>query len=450
MIGLAGLLYLFVHLVHGQDEEVVFETKECRERERLVASHREDMYSLVDAVEGQTLILRCRFCNEQHSNQPKNWYKVDELGLSEAREVQLDLTSNAAQNRISVNHKHSLIIKNFSHVDVGFYYCVNFVGQSNDEKFNFLVDLVTLDRNHSVERGLMTDWSIYHDNFFGPVNNLLKISEAPEFVYLREELKIHAELTTQWGSWGPCEACGRPQGDGRMTKTGLCRIKLTPYGNLSMNLTSDERYLLHAPAISCRSLRIFRMFPHIGNYTCNIPNFVLEERCVGSCNPDAEDVNKGWKVGKSTSFKYRKHSVLKNGDHITFICPEASLDNKVVWRRNGKPLKRGDNSFPDVMVDTFDTLYLIKVTSDTAGNYSCYVDDIKMEQIIIYVYTKSKFLTKELLRYLIYLGFILFLSSFCYCAGLVITWRKRHLFKTYSELKEEDPKSDYEEMESFI
>lgn len=160
--------------------------------------------------------------------------------------------------------------------------------------------------------------------------------------------------------------------------------------------------------------------------------------------------NSGWKVGKGKGFKYRKHSVLEEGAHLTFVCPESTLDNKVVWKRNGRTLKRGDDSIPQIIVDTFNTLYLVEVTSSAAGNYTCYVDDIRMLQIIVFVYSKSKFLTRELVRYLVYLGFILFLSSFCYCAGLVITWRRRHLFKTYSELIKEDSRKDYEELESFI
>lgn len=185
------------------------------------------------------------------------------------------------------------------------------------------------------------------------------------------------------------------------------------------------------------------------------------------CNPDAEGVNKGkkvknhltiiikliisgWKVGKGKGFKYRKHSVLEENSHLTFVCPESSLDNKVVWKKNGRVLKRGDNSDSHVIVDTFNTLYLVEVTRAAAGNYTCYVDDIRMQQIVIFVYSKSKILTNELLRYFVYLGFILFLSSFCYCGGLVITWQRRHLFKTYEELKQEDPNKTQEELESLL
>lgn len=72
-------------------QEDVLETKECREKERLVTSQKEDLYSLVDVLEGQTIILRCRFCNEEPTSQPRNWFKVDNLGLTSPHEVQVTL-----------------------------------------------------------------------------------------------------------------------------------------------------------------------------------------------------------------------------------------------------------------------------------------------------------------------------------------------------------------------
>lgn len=37
---------------------------------------------------------------------------------------------------------------------------------------------------------------------------------------------------------------------------------------------------------------------------------------------DAEGVNRGWKFGSSKNFKYRKSMVLKEGEHLTLVCPE--------------------------------------------------------------------------------------------------------------------------------
>ncbi|CAG9768648.1 unnamed protein product [Ceutorhynchus assimilis] len=422
-------LYLIIRLINlrssqGNEGEGPVETKECRERDRLVGSDKEDLYSLVDVIEGQTLILRCRFCKEEHTDRPKNWFKVDQIGITEAHEVKLDMNNDPQQNRVTVNHKHSLVINNFTVNDTGFYYCLNFEDKTNDEKFNYLVDIVFPEQSDNYEK---------------------------EFVYLKEILKINAEMVTQWAPWGTCEACGRPQGEGVMKKKGNCRIKLTPYAYQPKNLSPEEVYLYQAPAVSCRSKRLYATFPHISNYTNRIPDFILEDRCTASCNPDAEGVFFiGWKVGKGKGFKYKKHSVLQEGSHLTFVCPESSLDNKVAWKKNGRALPRGDNSNPHVIVDTFNTLYLVEVTQVDAGNYTCYVDDIRMQQIVIFVYSKTKLLTNEMVRYFMYLGFVLFLSSFCYCGGLVILFKRRHLYKTYEELKEALSKPNAEELENLV
>ncbi|XP_050302344.1 uncharacterized protein LOC126740393 [Anthonomus grandis grandis] len=434
----------------AEDESVPLETKECRERERLVASDKDDLYALVDAIIGQTLILQCRFCNEELSDQPKNWFKIDQLGYSEPHEVQLDMNNDNNKNKIQVNHKHSLIINNFQTNDVGFYYCIHFEDQTNKEKFNFLVDIVSPNKSKAIEKGSISDWLEYYEDNFVPINKLFKESAATEFVYLRDYLKIDAELETQWGTAGPCESCGKPKGEGVIKKTGVCRIKLSPYGGNLKNATPAEDYLYKAPALSCRSSRLQQMFPYISNFTFKIPDFIIEDKCTGVCNPDAEGINKGWKVGKGKGFKYKRHFVLKEGSHITIVCPESSLENNVIWRKNGKELKRGDNSNPHVLVDTFNSLYLIEVTVPDKGNYTCQVDDIRMQQTVIFVYGKSKILTSELGRYMTYLGFILFLCSFCYCGGLVITWRKRHLFKNYEELRQENPNITAEEEEKLV
>lgn len=77
----------------------------------------------------------------------------------------------------------------------------------------------------------------------------------------------------------------------------------------------------------------------------------------------------------------------------------ATLDNTVIWRRNGKVLQRGktdvkEGTEPHVYVDTFNTLYLIDVSSDDEGNYTCQVDDTRMQQVRVFVVSKTRLLTK--------------------------------------------------------
>ena len=49
---------------------------------------------------------------------------------------------------------------------------------------------------------------------------------------------------------------------------------------------------------------------------------------------------------------------------------------------------------PRIIVDTFNTLYLVGVEDSEEGNYTCQVDDIRMQQIIVYVISKSRLLTQ--------------------------------------------------------
>lgn len=65
----------------------------------------------------------------------------------------MDMENDGTRNRVTVNHKHSLIISNFSQSDAGFYYCVHFEDQTNEEKFNFLVDLVEPNQPREIEKG---------------------------------------------------------------------------------------------------------------------------------------------------------------------------------------------------------------------------------------------------------------------------------------------------------
>lgn len=90
----------------------------------------------------------------------------------------------------------------------------------------------------------------------------------------------------------------------------------------------------------------------------------------------------------------------------------STLQNNVVWKKNGKKLPAGDSVPPEnpdeephITVDTFSTLYLTEVKSSEEGNYTCEVDKIRMQQVRVYVVSKSRLLTQgrldEILAYLI-------------------------------------------------
>lgn len=462
-------LYYFYHLsisivlfrcIDVLDNKIENE-KNCRERNRLITSAEGDIFMLVDAIPGEKITLQCHYCGENDDQQPKIWYKMKAQRDSKPEEVNLGMDSNVTHNRIRVTIEHSLIIRNVTINDTGFYYCIGLEGQESANKYSYLIDVV-FDNGTNPETGSMTKWRQYHEEYLEPVNQMFKKSQSEEVVYVREKLFLSIEVVTEWDHWGPCEVCGRPAGEGRRHKKGFCRIKLTQTtANKPITARSDEEsILLGVYELSCRSLILERVFPSISQDLKYLPHFVQTEPCDGLCNPDAEGLSKGWKSGKRGGFKYRKSYVLAQSDHLVLICPESTLLSTVIWHRNGQVLKpgqivqSGSDEEPRIIVDTFNTLYLHDVTSEEDGNYTCQVDNVNMQQIDIFVVSKSRILTQAFVRHMLYLSFVLSLTFSCYCAGLFITWKKRSSFKTYEDLLMEKGEkmyvanSDYSEIYS--
>ncbi|CAH1966909.1 unnamed protein product [Acanthoscelides obtectus] len=407
----------------------------CRDSNRPIATDAEDFYKLVDAAPGDNLVLQCHYCDLNPPTEPKNWFKSSRPGWDTPREVRLSMDNDMELNRMTVNTEHSLIIKNVDETDGGLYFCWNLGDVNGNDRFNYLVDVV-FEETQSVEAGNISAWLTYHDQNYLPINKLFTQSNSDEFVRLRDIVSVDLELITQWDPWGPCDVCGRPDNHGVKKKRGRCRIKVTVKGGEPVR-NAEDAYLQNVTILSCRSRKLYKLFPGVSNLTRVVPDFVQDEACEGVCNPDAEGVNHGWKVGKSKAFKYRKTFVIPEGSHLAMVCPESTLESTVIWRKKGRVLKPGDSSNPNVIVDRFSTLYLAEVTKEEEGNYTCQVDDIKMQQVKVFVVTKSKLLTNEMSRHMGYLGFVLLLYLTCYCGGLVITWSRRHTFKTYEELAEE-------------
>nr|CAI5846918.1 unnamed protein product [Callosobruchus analis] len=423
------LILTFITIVSPSDRMA------CREANRPITTDAEDFYKLVDATLGDNLILQCHHCDENPTAEPKNWFKTSRPGWDQPREVRLSMDNDMELNRVTVNTEHSLIIKNVDDTDSGLYFCWNLGEMQGNDRFNYLVDTV-YEELQSVEAGNISDWLKYHDESYQPINKLFASSKSDEFVRLRESLNVDLEVITHWDSWGPCDACGRSNNQGIKKKRGRCTIKVTVRGGGRVTRAEDA-YFHNVTIISCRSMRLYKLFPGVSNLTRVVPDFIQDDTCEGVCNPDAEGINQGWKVGKAKGFKYRKTFVIPEGSHLTLVCPESTLESTVIWRKKGRALKPGDASNPNVIVDTFNTLYLAEVTKEEEGNYTCQVEDIKMQQVKIFVVTKSRLLTNEMGRHMGYLGFVLLLYLTCYCGGLIITWSRRHTFKTYEELAQE-------------
>lgn len=68
------------------------------------------------------------------------WYRIKILGKSSPEEVHLGMHSNSSLNRVLMNMQHSLIFRNTTVNDTGFYYCIGLEGQESDNKYSYFID----------------------------------------------------------------------------------------------------------------------------------------------------------------------------------------------------------------------------------------------------------------------------------------------------------------------
>lgn len=72
-------------------------------------------------------------------SESKVWFKIEQFNHT-AHEVELDMHTNAALNRISVTTDHTLTIHNITMEDSGQYYCQGLQGQEAENMFNYIID----------------------------------------------------------------------------------------------------------------------------------------------------------------------------------------------------------------------------------------------------------------------------------------------------------------------
>ncbi|KAK2587471.1 hypothetical protein KPH14_003175 [Odynerus spinipes] len=402
----------------------------CREKDRLITSEESDEYLLANAQINTIVKLLCRHCNDSEEAQPKIWYYQDRLQSSLEREVELGMDNNASYNRIYVTLDLSLVIKNIEKSDAGIYRCHGQEGQEKEHKFNYRIEPIFKDQNDTfMETGNVTKWEEYRVINLLSVTTRFAVSKMFDLVNLRQE-GIILEVISEWGPWGPCEKCIHKRGI--KTRRGYCRVKR----QFDKAVTPDDTSLVRkffnkTPMLPCKSMLLQEEFPSISSAVRFLPEFILEEPC--------QNCPKIKKKKKGKKFKYRKQYVFSEGSHFAISCPESDIDSRVVWKKDSVILKQGaSRSFRKtdakarMMVDTFSTLYIIDMTKDEQGNYTCYVDNENTMQVKIIVISKAKLLTLALLRHMGYLGFILLLTSFCYITGLILTCKRRDTFKTLS------------------
>ncbi|KAI4494406.1 hypothetical protein M0802_008898 [Mischocyttarus mexicanus] len=376
--------------------------------------------------------LLCRYCNDNKEIQPKIWYYQDRLQTLPEREVEIGMDNNVSYNRIYVILDLSLVIKNIEKTDAGIYRCHGQEGQEEEYKFNYRIEPILKDQSDTfIETGNITNWEEYRVINLLSVTTRFAVSKMLDLVYLRQQ-GIILEVISEWGPWSQCEKC--VHNVGIRTRRGYCRLKRQFNKTVILDHTTEiVKFFNKTPMLPCKSILLQEEFPIVSSAVRYLPEFILQEAC--------KNCTKVKKKKKGKKFKYRKQYVFSEGAHFAISCPESDQQSQIIWKKDSIILKQGVSRYfrktdaeARMMVDTFSTLYIIDITKEEEGNYTCYVDNVNMMQIKIIVVSKSKFWTLALLRHMGYLGFILLLTSFCYCTGLIIACKRKSTFKVvYSE-----------------
>ncbi|XP_032673662.1 uncharacterized protein LOC116845267 [Odontomachus brunneus] len=372
--------------------------------------------------------------NDHEESQPKIWYYQDRYRKEQEKEVELGMDNNVSYSRIYTTPDLSLVIKSFSAADAGIYRCHGEEGQEEEDKYNYRIEPIFKDiSGEYIEEGNLTEWEKYRETYLWPVTTRFAVSQMTDLAEIREEGVI-LQVISEWGPWSSCKEC--VDNHGIKTSRGYCRLKR------SINSTIIERndstvvyFFQRSPILPCKSALLQDEFPSISRVIRYLPEFILKEPCK-KCLPVR-------KIKKTEKFRYARRYVITEGAHLAIICPDSSTESQIVWRKDSLVLRKGTGrSFRKkdeearVIVDTFSTLYLIDVSKDEQGNYTCYVDNINMMRAKIIVVSKTRLLTQAFFRHLGYLGFIFFITLFCYCAGIIRIYRQRDKFQA---LPQDDP-----------
>ncbi|KAF3424251.1 hypothetical protein E2986_03726 [Frieseomelitta varia] len=403
-------------------DQSVASIKYCRNKDRLVTSEENDEYLLISAEIDTTIVMECRFCNDKEERQSKIWYYQDRFKETSEKEIELGMDNNVSFNRIYTTSDLSLVIKEIAVTDAAIF------------------------KQHGVlytEQGNITDWEKYREIYLASVTTRFAVSQMFELAEIRE-VGITLHVISEWAPWSPCEHCVRNRGIKR--SVGNCRLKRQI--NMTIANRSDSsivKFFQKSPSLPCRAILLEEQFPAVSSAVRHLPEFILKEVCK-KC-PRVKKI-------KHRKFKYIKRFVLAEGAYLTVVCPESTMDTKVSWKKDLITLERGVrqsfrklDSEARVIVDAFGTLYLIDVSTREEGNYTCYINNVNMMQVKVVVIHKTRLLTQEFLRHLGYLGFIFLLCSFCYCSGLVYTYKQRDKFDTVVPKKDT---IDKEEQMPFI
>ncbi|KAL0269043.1 UNVERIFIED_CONTAM: hypothetical protein PYX00_010787 [Menopon gallinae] len=388
----------------------------CKKKEILIRLERNVEFYPVDTVVNSSISMQCKFCEEQDNGLPKNWNYQKHVFTGNVTEVELSMNRDLTFSRIFVTKRHSLIIRNIREEDMGLYFCKAPFVDKLEKSFNYLVDIM----NQTVDdiRGDIQIWKNYSDYFFQPLNKIFTAQK----VTIHNNAKVNLILFTDWSEWSECDACSS---SATRSRVGRCRVKpvcedpkkclarsifnetyFDEKHNTEQNEYDWERiglgYILQfSIALSCKGMLLKTFLPKVYTYTANVPDFILWSNCTGVCK------------GRTSSklVKYKRSIILSQGAHLTLVCPDSTIDSEVRWEHNKLRLYTNEgfdyvegSEEPRIYVDSFNTLYLFEVTESESGNYTCFVDGFRMQEVKVTVLKRSVFFTKGQLYFINLLG----------------------------------------------
>ncbi|CAH1389934.1 unnamed protein product [Nezara viridula] len=387
----------------------------CHIKQKLITSDRNEEFELVETFINTTLTLACHFCDDKDDDVPKLWYRQSRYRNSNIVEVELGMEDELSSNRVYMKPDHTLVFNRTIEEDAALYYCSAHLGKDQNFKYNYLVDIVNASAA-KVTIGNLKDWTAFEEKSFTEINNKFTTSNRSDYEDIRSK-DILVEVIGRWQAWGTCDGCRKIR-----IKIAECRLQPSIKSkNITWkySLNDGESFLMKSFEMSCYSTGLQKLYPNISNDLLEIGNFAITEHCYAPCKVYSES---------KSSAQYRNTIILAEGDHFTLICPEVNPKSEVVWEKNGvaiSPNIRGGN----LLIDSFSNLYIITASSDEEANYTCFVDDVKMQVVSVFVRQKLVITSDDFFRHFKYLGFIFLFSGIFYSAGMILAWNRRHTFK---------------------
>lgn len=107
---------------------------------------------------------------------------------------------------------------------------------------------------------------------------------------------------------------------------------------------------------------------------------------------------------------------------------------QVTWRRDGLLLSDSNTDETSaVSLDTFGTLYMVGLTSRDSGNYTCYVNSNRTQEVILVVRKSSLTKSQTYTRHLYYLYYVFTLYFVLFSARIYYAFLDRRNFLKITE-----------------